>query len=78
MFTEARRIHLIEEMLKETNENTLIEVEKILGQTKKKVSTKEKKSSIYDFVGIMTKKEASQMKKAVTETCEKVNPDDWK
>ncbi len=78
MFTEARKIHLLEEVLKVTNENTLIELEQVIEKTKKKTPVKGKKGSIYDFVGILTKKEANQMKKAIEETCEKVNPHDWK
>jgi hypothetical protein len=77
MFTEARKIHLLEEVLKTTNENTLVEIEKVLKVSKKKV-VKTKKPSIYDFVGILTKKEANGMRKAIEETCEIINPDDWK
>ena len=78
MFTEARKIHLLEEVLKTTNETTLIELETVLGKNKKKGLIKEKKPSIYDFVGILTKKEANNMRKAIEESCEKINLDDWK
>ena len=78
MFTEARKIHLLEEVLKATNETTLIELETVIKKTKKKTSGKAKKTSIYDFVGILTKKEANKIRKAIDETCEKINPDDWK
>lgn len=77
MYSEARKIHLIEEVLKVTNEATLIELETVIKKSKKKAE-KEKKPSIYDFVGILTKKEASEMRKAIEETCETINPDDWK
>ncbi len=77
MYTEARKIHLIEEVLKVTNEATLIELETVIKKSKKK-SDKEKKPSIYDFVGILTKKEANEMRKAIEETSETINPDDWK
>lgn len=77
MYSEARKIHLIEEVLKVTNEATLIALETVIKKSKKKTG-KEKKPSIYDFVGILTKKEAGEMRKAIEETCETINPDDWK
>lgn len=78
MYTESRKIQLLEEVLKLTNEATLIELETVVNKSKKSTSAKVKKPSIYDFVGMLTKKEAKQMRKAIEETCETVNPDDWK
>ena len=78
MFTESRKIQLIEDVLKTNNEATLVELEIVLKKSNKKTSTKKQKASIYDFVGIMTKKETKQMRKAIEETCETINPDDWK
>lgn len=77
MYTEARKIHLIEGVLKVDSERVLMELENVLQRSKKAV-TKDKKASIYDFVGILSKKEASQMRKAIDEACETINPDDWK
>jgi hypothetical protein len=78
MYKESRKIHLIEEVLKLTNETTLSELEGILFKTRKKTTAKKSKPSIYDFVGILTKKEADKMKKAIEETCETIHPNDWK
>lgn len=78
MFTEARKIQLIEEVLKVKNDATLVEIESVLKNSKKKKDTAFKKLSIYDFVGIFTKKESSQMRMVIEETCETINPDDWK
>ena len=78
MYTESRKIHLLEEVLKITNEATLVELETVVSRSKKNTPAKEKKPSIYDFVGMLTKKEAKQMRKAISETSEKINPDDWK
>ena len=78
MFLEARKIYLIEEVLKVTNEATLIRLEGVLKKSEKKSFPKKKKPSIYDFVGILTKKESGEMRKAIEETCETINPDDWK
>jgi hypothetical protein len=79
MYTEARKIHLIEEVLKVNNEATLIKLEDVLKGLKiETATTKKKKPSIYDFVGIINNKEANEMTKAINETCETINADDWK
>ena len=78
MYTEARKIHLIEEVLKVNNEATLVRLEDALKGLKKTLKRKKMKPSIYDFVGIFSKKETSEMRTAISETCEKINPDDWK
>ncbi len=76
MYTEARKIHLIKEVLKITSETTLSELETVLEKSKKK--GREKKLSIYDFVGILSNKETSEIRKAIEETSETINVDDWK
>ena len=78
MYTEARKIHLIEEVLKVNNEATLVRLEDALKGLKKNAKDKKMKPSIYDFVGIFSKKETNEMRIAIGETCEKINPDDWK
>ena len=75
MYAETRKIQLIEQVLKESNEETLAALETVFKKSKKQ---KEKKVTIYDFVGILTNKEASDIKKAIKETSETIHPDDWK
>lgn len=75
MYIESRKIHLIEEVLKVEDESTLTALETVLKKAKK---AKEKKYGIYDFVGILSKKEVAQMRKAIEETCETINENDWK
>ena len=75
MYAETRKIQLIEQVLKEDNEVTLAALETVF---KKLTKPNKKKLTIYDFVGILTKKESDDMKKAIKETAEKINPDDWK
>ena len=75
MYQETRKMHLIEEVLKVSNEETLTELETVLVKSKSK---KRGKTSILDFVGVMSRKEATQMRKAIEETCETINADDWK
>ncbi len=75
MHTIERKIHLIEEVLKANDESILDALEIALGKSKE---GKEKKLNIYDFVGVISKEEAAQMKKAIKETAETINADDWK
>jgi hypothetical protein len=62
MNSDARKIHLIEKILKVKDEGVLIKIETILDNYNKKAS---KNPSIYDFVGIISKDEANEMKKAI-------------
>ncbi len=76
MFAESRKIHLLEEVLKVTNEATLVELESVLKKPEKKAKNEGNVTSIYDFVGMLTPKEADTMKQAIAETCETINADD--
>ena len=78
MYIGSRKIHLIEEVLKVTNETTIRKLESVLKNSGEKLPARKKKFSIYDFVGILSKKESNEMRKAIEETCETINPDDWK
>jgi len=72
---QAKKIQLIEEFLKLKSSTILHELEAVLKKSQKKGI---QKHSIYDFVGIWKKKEADQIKRAIEETSEQVNDDDWK
>ena len=73
MFTEARKIQLIEDVLKVSNEATLNELETVL-----KKSGKNKKHSAHEFSGIWSKKDAALIEKAIKEDCEQIHANDWK
>lgn len=75
MFTESRKIHLIEEVLKLDNDATLEKLETVLKNAGKQ---KKKKISAHDFLGSWTRKDAAQIEKAIKQGCEQINPDDWK
>ena len=75
MYREAQKIHLIEEVLKVDDSATLNELESFF---KKSNKVKSNKKSIYDFVGVLSDKDAEKMKKAIRESCEIINEDDWK
>lgn len=78
MYTEARKIQLITEVLKVSDVSTLTELENVLKNSASSKKEKIKKLSIYDFVGVISKKESAQMKQAIEETCETIEADAWK
>jgi len=75
MYAEEKKLHIIEEVLKTTNEATLSALEEILERSKKKVSDK---AGFSKFSGIWSKGEAEEIERIIAESCETVNPDDWK
>lgn len=36
------------------------------------------KGRVSDLLGVLTQEEGEAMKQAIEESCEKINPDDWK
>lgn len=75
MYSEARKLHLIEEMLKVKSESIWIALEDVL---KSEVKNDIKKTNIYDFVGVLSEKQAFAMKDAIAEACEIIDDNDWK
>ncbi|TKB98658.1 hypothetical protein [Pedobacter cryophilus] len=78
MYTEAKKLHLIEEVLKIKSDITLDAVENFLKHAVKSVKKNKKESSFSEFSGIWSKGEASEIEQIITESCEIINPDDWK
>jgi hypothetical protein len=76
MYKEARKIQLIEEVLKITNEATLAELETVIKKSGKVKSAKP--LSAHDFSGVWSPKDAALIEKAIEDACEQINPDDWK
>ena len=74
MQTIERKIYLIEEVLKADNDRILDALEKALLQSKDK---KDQKGNISDFVGVISKGEAEQLKKVIRETAETIHENDW-
>ena len=75
MYSESRKIQLIEDVLKVDNDSILSKLENVLKNSR---ATKDKKKTIYDFVGIISNKEAQEIKKAIKETSETIHIYDWK
>jgi len=76
MYSEARKLHLIEEVIKVKNEAVLIELETVL--KKAAVAKDQPRLSAYDFVGLWSKEDAESIEKAIEDGCEQNHPDDWK
>lgn len=76
MYSEARKLNLIENVLKIKSEAVLLAIEQVIKKNSSKVV--EEKPSIYDFVGMLSHAEANDMRKAIAESCETINEDDWK
>jgi hypothetical protein len=66
---------LIEDVLKISNSAILTELETVIKKSKVK---NRKEFNIYDFVGVLSKKEGEEISKFIEETCETINSDDWK
>jgi hypothetical protein len=75
MFGEAKKLHLIEEILKIQNDAVLEEVETVIAKSKLNAVGRR---SFASFFGMWTKEEADELEKAIEEGCEQIHPDDWK
>ena len=76
MYGEAKKLHLIEEILKIENEQVLDEVETLLSKNNTKSTAGRR--SFKDFAGMMSDEEANALEKIIEEECEQIHPDDWK
>lgn len=77
MHSEARKLHLIEEVLKIQSEATLSALEDFLEKAGNGKLTK-KEPGFLSFSGIWSKDEAEEMERIIAESCETIHPDDWR
>ena len=75
MYGEAKKLHLIEEILKIENDALLAEVETVITKGKMHAITRR---SFKDFSGTMSDEEVDELGKIIEEGCEQIHPDDWK
>jgi len=78
MRTEARKLHIIEAVLKTENEAVLDAIETIVENDSTINISKKSKVKFDDLLGVLTHEEAEAMKQTIEENFEKINPDDWK
>lgn len=75
MYGEAKKLHLIEEILKIENEAVLEEVETVIAKSKLHAVGRR---NFNDFAGMLSDEEADELEKIIEEGCEQIHPDDWK
>ena len=75
MSGEARKLQLIEALLKVEDETTLMAVENLLNRSEQKSVAAR---TLDELSGIWTEEEADEMKRIIEEGCEQIHPDDWK
>lgn len=76
MYSDARKLHTIEAVLKTENEAVLTAIETIVDQNI--ATSKRAKGRFSALLGSLTNEEAESMKKTIEDNFEKINPDDWK
>ena len=77
MGAEAKKLRIIEEVLKINNDATLTALENFVNKSKKDENAKNQ-SGFGEFSGIWSKDEAEEMERIIAESCETIHPDDWK
>lgn len=75
MSSDARKMHLLEEVIKLQDEAILSQLEHIL--LTPSLENKPKHSA-RNLAGIFDATDLEVMEKAIDEGCEQVNPEDWK
>lgn len=65
-----KKLHLIEQLLKVTDNKVLSNLEALFTKARK---PSEKKHSIHDFAGIFSKEETTEIKRIIAETNEFIN-----
>ena len=75
MHGEAKKLHLIEEILKIENEAVLTEVETVINRSKLHAVGRR---DFNEFAGMLSDQEADEWEKVIEEGCEQIHPDDWK
>ncbi|WP_153797588.1 hypothetical protein [Foetidibacter luteolus] len=74
MYGEAKKLYLIEAILKVEDERILNELEWII----KKDQLPAKKLSAMQFVGSISGEDVNLIEKAIEEGCEQIDSDGWK
>lgn len=73
IYTESKKLNLISFLIKETNEDVLKKVEKILMSSPTAPSKK-----FVSFSNKLTSKELEEFERNIEEGCEQINENDWK
>ena len=74
--TDARKLSLIDRLLKLKSEEVLDKIERLLKSSKGEPDSAP--ASIRDVAGFLSENEAEEMKAAISMTCETIDEDVWK
>ena len=78
MYSEVKKLHLIEEVLKINSEATLIALENFL-QSNSSTKTQISESIRFNkFSGIWSEEEAEEVEKNIAKSCDAIDSNDWK
>lgn len=75
MYSDSKKIQLIEEVLRLDNNVVLKELESVLKKSKRKVK---KKARAHDLLGQWSKSDAALIEKAIADGCEQIRADEWR
>lgn len=75
MSGEAKKLHLIEQLLKVTNESVLKEVETALSKEKLYLPGRK---SFKDFSNLLSDVELAEFEEAIENGCEQIDKNEWK
>lgn len=81
MVTEARKLLVIEQVLKIKSEKKLAAIEDFVKRVLATPKIEENDivpSPYHEFAGIWSEEEAAEVERAIQESCETVDPNDWK
>lgn len=74
MYAEAKKLHIIEEVLKVNNDAILVELENILSRA----NALKPKKHFRNFLGKLSSEEIEELERNIENGCEQINEDDWK
>jgi hypothetical protein len=75
MHAEAKKLHLIEELLKIDSDAILAEIETIMAKSKAKLPGNK---NFKAFVGSLSIDEVNELERNIEDGCEQINEDEWK
>ena len=78
MYSEAKKLHLIEEVLKINSEATLTALENFLQSTNNTTSQISDSNRFNKFSGIWSKDEAEEIEKNIAKSCDTIDINEWK
>jgi hypothetical protein len=75
MYAEAKKLHLIEELLKIDSDTVLAELETVLKKAKTRLPNSKNFKAL---VGELSLDEVNELERNIENGCEQINEDEWK